>query len=256
MPHGCGTGADLAPVAVAPGDPAAGTARATVALLLPVLNEIDGLRATLPHIDRGLFDEILMVDGGSTDGSVAYARSLGVTVVRQKRPGLAWAVYDAVCDLQTDYVVEFSPDGNCPVEALPPLVEAIHEGNDLVVVSRYLPPARSADDSFLTAFGNKLFTFLIRQLGRFPLTDSLTIYRGFRRRLIAAPDFRRYLRGPVFEPLVSAYATLHRMRIHEIPGDEPRRIGGASKMRPLYNGSCILLMCTRLFIRKLLRIRV
>jgi glycosyltransferase involved in cell wall biosynthesis len=221
-----------------------------------VLNEIDGLRIALPQIDRSLFDEILMVDGGSTDGSVEYAQSQGVPVVRQKRPGLAWAVYDAVCDLQTDYVVEFSPDGNCPVQLLPELIKEIHEGHDLVVVSRYLPPARSADDNLITAFGNGMFTFMIGLLGRFPITDSLTIYRGFRCSIISSPDFQRYLRGPVFEPLVSAFSTLHGLRICELPGDEPARIGGASKMRPLYNGGCILLMVIRLYLFKLFGLRI
>src|SRR5262249_1789414 len=99
--------------------------RTTVALLLPVLNEVDGLRATLPFIDRALFDEVRIVDGGSTDGSVAYARSLGFAVTRQRRPGLAWAVFDAIRELQTDTVIEFSPDGNCPVEILPAVVSKL-----------------------------------------------------------------------------------------------------------------------------------
>jgi glycosyltransferase involved in cell wall biosynthesis len=226
--------------------------RPTITLLMPVLNEIEGLKATLPFIDRKWIDEILIVDGGSTDGSVEYAEWQGVPVVRQKRPGLEWAVYDALCELDTDYVIEFSPDGNCPVEVLPDLVDKINQGYDLVVVSRYLPPAKSDDDSPLTAFGNWMFSRMVRFLGRFPITDALTIYRGFRRELIHSYDFHRYLAGPVFEPLVSAICSLHGLRMCEIPGDEPARIGGASKMRPFYNGSYILLMVLRLYLRKLL----
>jgi len=59
------------------------------------------------------------------------------------------------------------------------------------------------------------------------------------------------LRGPVFEPLVTGVCNLHGLKICEIPGDEPARIGGASKMRPFYNGSCILWMVTRLYLKKL-----
>src|SRR5262249_20205090 len=126
----------------------------------------------------------------------------------------------------------------------------------LVVVSRYLPPAKSEDDNPITAFGNWMFTKMIRWLGRFPLTDSLTIYRGFRRSLVFAYDFERYLRGPVFEPLVSAMCNLHGLQIWELRGDEPRRIGGASKMRVVYNGSCILLMVARLYLRKIFGLTV
>jgi glycosyltransferase involved in cell wall biosynthesis len=222
----------------------------TVTLLMPVLNEINGLKATLPFIDRTLVDDILVVDGGSTDGSVEYAESQGVVVTRQERPGLAWAVYDAIVRLDTDYVIEFSPDGNCPVEVLPELIQGIRAGYDLVVVSRYLPPAKSEDDTWLTAFGNWMFSRMFRYLGRFPVTDALTIYRGFRRNIVFSRDFVRLLAGPVFEPLVTGVCNLKGMRICEIPGDEPPRIGGASKMRPFYNGSCILLMVARLYVRK------
>lgn len=232
------------------------TATPTVTLLMPVLNEIDGLKASLPFIDRRVVSEILVVDGGSTDGSVEYAQSQGVRVERQGRPGLAWAVYDAILQLDTDYVIEFSPDGNCPVEVLDELVNRINAGYDLVVVSRYLPPAKSYDDNWLTAFGNWMFSRMFRYLGRFPVTDALTIYRGFRRNLIFSEDFLRMLRGPVFEPLVTGVCNLHGLKICEIPGDEPARIGGASKMRPFYNGSCILWMVTRLYVRKWFGIKI
>lgn len=235
---------------------AAAPSRPTVTLLMPVLNEIDGLKASLPFIDRDWIDEILVVDGGSTDGSVDYAREHGVRVIRQQRPGLEWAVYDAIRDLETDYVIEFSPDGNCPVEVLPTLVERIDQGYDLVVVSRYLPPAVSEDDTWLTAFGNWMFSTMVRWLGKFPITDALTIYRGFRCNIVASHNFDRYIAGPVFEPLVSAICTLHGKRICEIPGDEPARIGGASKMRPFYNGSYILLMVFRLYLKKLFNITI
>lgn len=217
----------------------------TVTLLLPTLNEIDGMRAILPRIDRSLFDDILVVDGGSRDGTVEYAREHGLRVMRQQRKGLSAGVLEGVCAVVTDCVVEFSMDGNCMVEQLAPLVNRLREGFDLVVVSRYLPPAKSEDDTWVTRFGNWLFTVLIRQLGRFPITDSLTIYRGFRTRLIHYPEFQRLLYGPVFEPLVSAVATARGLRIAEIPGDEPARIGGKSKMSVPYNGSCIVLMILR-----------
>lgn len=222
----------------------------SVGLLLPVWNEIDGLTLTLPQIDKSLFDEITMVDGGSTDGSVELAKQHNINVIRQKRPGLAFAVYDAIKDFETEYVIEFSPDGNCLVEDLPRIVEKICEGYDVVVVSRYLPPAKSYDDNLVTSFGNWVFTLLIRHLGKHPITDALTMYRGFRRDIVFSFDFQRYLVGPVFEPLISALANLHNLRICEIPGDEPKRIGGYSKMRVLYNGFCIINMILRLYYKK------
>lgn len=222
----------------------------TVTLLLPTMNEIDGFKAIFPKIDRSLFDDILVVDGGSTDGTVEYAIENNIRIMSQLRKGLGPAVIDSISTLKTDCVIEFSLDGNCMVEQLPDLVKNLKEGYDLVVVSRYLPPAKSYDDNIVTAFGNFMFTRMIRWLGKFPITDSLTIYRGFDIKITKYPEFVKLLYGPVFEPLVSAVANARNLKMLEIPGDEPKRIGGRSKMSVFYNGSCILKMILSMYIYK------
>ena len=113
----------------------------TVTLLLPTFNEIDGFKEIYPQIDKDLFDDILVVDGGSNDGTVEYAYSQNIRVMSQIRKGLSEAVIDAIETLNTDTVIEFSLDGNSIPEKLPELVSEMQKGYDLVVVSRYLPPA-------------------------------------------------------------------------------------------------------------------
>src|SRR5688572_14206761 len=107
----------------------------TITLLLPTWNEIDGLKAIFPTIDRSLFDDILIVDGGSTDGTVEFAIENNIRIMTQLRKGLAAGVMDAIDTLKTDCVIEFSMDGNCMIEQLPELVQRLREGKDLVVVS-------------------------------------------------------------------------------------------------------------------------
>ena len=228
----------------------------TITLLLPTLNEVTGFKAIFPKIDTSLFDEVLVIDGGSTDGTIEYAKSQNLNVVMQKEKGLGPAVMEAISIIKTDCVIEFSLDGNCMVEQLEPLVQNLLEGDDLVVVSRYLPPAISYDDTFITAFGNKMFTFLIGLLGKFKPTDTLTIYRGFDVKIAEYPEFKKFMYGPVFEPLISAVAIYRNLNISEISGDEPARIGGTSKMSVIYNGLCIVLCIVRMYILKLFKITV
>lgn len=235
-----------------------GASRPTITLLIPVLNEIDGLKKFLPQIDRTLFDDVLVMDGRSTDGSWEYVASQGVTVFTQMRKGLANGYFDALHAIDTDCVVLFSPDGNCLIENLPQIVDRLNNGYDLVVVSRYTGGAKSYDDTAITAFGNWMFTQFVKYLGlgRVKITDALTIYRGFRRDLALGEDFERIMKGPVFEPLVTSMCILQKRPLIEVPGDEPKRIGGASKMSVIYNGSCLLLMVIRLYLMKFLGLRV
>ena len=108
----------------------------TIALLLPTLNELEGLKTVLPLIDRSLVDDVVVIDGGSRDGTVEFALDAGLTVVSQLRPGLHFAVFDVGQALPHDFIIEFSPDGNCKADQLPELVAKLREGYDHVVVSR------------------------------------------------------------------------------------------------------------------------
>jgi glycosyltransferase involved in cell wall biosynthesis len=224
----------------------------TIALLLPTLNELEGLKAILPLIDRSLVDDVVVIDGGSRDGTVEFALDARLTVVSQLRPGLHFAVFDVAQALPHDFVIEFSPDGNCKADQLPELVAKLREGYDHVVVSRYLAHAVSHDDHAITAFGNWMFSRLMRPLARFPVTDALNIYRGYRRRILLDPDFEFYLKGPVLEPLVTGMCALRGAKATEIPGDEPVRIGGVTKRSIAYNGSMVLLMIVRLYLQRFL----
>ena len=68
----------------------------TVSLLIPALNEVEGKRVIMPRIKREWVDQILVIDGGSTDGTAEYAREHGYALIRQKRKGLRHALIEAV----------------------------------------------------------------------------------------------------------------------------------------------------------------
>ena len=124
------------------------------------------------------------------------------------------------------------------------LEAALAEGR--FAITSEIGPPKSADPSVIAEKA--------RMLG--PVTDALNIYRIWRREIALDPDFEFYLRGPVLEPLVTGYCGLKGLRSAEIPGDEPPRIGGATKRSIVYNGSMVLLMIVRLYLRKFLGIRV
>src|SRR6516164_5628262 len=59
--------------------PAVHTKPLTVTLLVPTLNEIVGMKGIMPLIGHDWVDQILILDGGSTDGTIEWARDNGYT---------------------------------------------------------------------------------------------------------------------------------------------------------------------------------
>jgi glycosyltransferase involved in cell wall biosynthesis len=225
-----------------------------ITLFVPVLNEIEGMRQLLPAIEPGWIDQILVVDGGSTDGSLEYAASLGCDTYLQKRPGLRFAYSEAWPLIRGRTVITFSPDGNCPVEGIPRLVTAMRDGYDMVVASRYLGDATSDDDDVMTGFGNWMFTTVINRLHGGRYTDAMGIFRAYRTDLYyelgldqeSAYSVERLLGTTLgIEPLLSVRAAKRRMRISEIPCSEPARIGGERKLQMFRWGGAYMLQVFR-----------
>lgn len=226
-------------------------------LFIPALNEYEGLRHFLPKIPRERFCQILVVDGQSTDESVRWLQESGYEFYVQKNRGIRNAYVEAWPLIKGDYVVTFSPDGNCKIEDLPLLLLELEKGADMVIASRYLPPAKSEDDNLLTAFGNMMFTKMISTLFRFKFTDSLTIYRGYRTDLFNTLDIKngrvdyleKILKTNVgVEPLISIRAAKNKLKIKEVSSDEPKRFFGSPKMLPFKWGLLILVQIMTEFI--------
>ena len=216
-------------------------------LLIPTLNEIEGMKAILPRIRKEWVDEIIVVDGGSTDGSFEYAHSLGLTTLRQKTKGVVGAYWEALEIATGDVIIPFSPDGNSVPERIPDVVEKMKEGYDMVIVSRYLNGAKSEDDDWVTAFGNWVFTKMINVLFGGRYTDALVMFRGWKRELIGTFQMADGSRAG-FETQFSIDCARRKLRITEIAGDEPRRIGsGPKKSHPWTNGKDVLLFILKEF---------
>jgi glycosyltransferase involved in cell wall biosynthesis len=221
----------------------------TIALMIPTLNEIDGLRVTLPQIDRSLFDEIVVVDGRSTDGTIEFCRENGLTVIIQPRIGMPDAEEAAFKTLKSDAFVLYTPDGNSMADLLPQLCEHLRAGYDMVIASRYLGEATSEDDDVFTGFGNSMFTGIINLLFGARYTDALVGMRAYRAdavrkmRLVGMGEEnfvrRKFWRTNSWEVGSTIRAARLGLRTLEIPGPEPKRIGGVRKLSVIKNGmSC------------------
>jgi glycosyltransferase involved in cell wall biosynthesis len=218
----------------------------TVTLLILTYNELQGMQQIMPQIDRSWYDQLVIIDGGSMDGTIEYAREQGYPMYVQQNPGLGSAFIEGLSHATGDVIITFSPDGNSDPTRIPDAAAKMREGYDVVIVSRYLDWAKSADDDPVTAFGNWLFTTMYNVLFRQKITDLLVIFRAFRRSLVTELNVDH--RAIAWTTQMMCKAAKARRRIGEIPGDEPPRIGGTRKMHPLRNGLAELMMLTREFL--------
>lgn len=221
-----------------------------VTLVVLAWNEIESMPVIMPKVDHTLFEQILVIDGGSTDGTIAWCQANGYEVHVQQQRGLRKAYQEAMGLIRGDVMLTFSPDGNSMPEILPELIRKMQEGYDMVIASRYLGNAKSDDDSMVTAFGNWFFTTLTNRLFGAHYTDAFVIFRIYRKQLFFDLGFdtdegfllpeKLFHTNVSIEPLLSVRAAKHNYKITEIPADEPPRIGGERKLQVIRWGLTFL----------------
>ena len=204
----------------------------------------------MPRVDRKWCDQIIVLDGGSTDGTIEFARECGLQVYIQKEAGLRHAYREVLPYIEGDVLLTTSPDGNSIPELIPAIFAKMAEGYDMVIDSRYLGSAKSEDDDWLTGFGNWFFTRTVNLLFRANYTDVMVIYRAYKKQLIydleIDQDKSYALAEKLFftkigcEPLISARAARRKLKIAEIPGDEPPPGRGRAEIANLALGCRLL----------------
>jgi len=101
----------------------------TTAEIIPTLNEVEGMKKVVSKIKKEWVDEIIIVDGGSTDGTVEEAQNLGFEVIKQKTDGShGAAIFDGFEYSKADMLLMFGADGNNEPEEIPKTVEMMKKG--------------------------------------------------------------------------------------------------------------------------------
>ena len=221
-----------------------------VTLLIPTLNEVEGLKVIMPRIKPEWYDQLLIADGQSTDGTIEYVREQGWPLVIQKKKGLREGYNEALPHIEGDVVLTFSPDGNSIPELIPACINKMKEGYDMVIVSRYAGDAKSYDDDVVTAFGNKMFTTFINLFHGAHYTDAMVMFRAFKTQMIYdleldkdksyALEEKLFGTNVSWEPLLSIRAAKRKLKLADIPGDEPPREGGERKLQVLRWGAAYM----------------
>src|SRR5262249_49795724 len=84
----------------------------TVSLIIPTLNEAGSIEAVLKEIPRDVVDEVLIVDGASTDGTPDIVRRLGDRVIQQEGRGYGAAIATGFKHVNGEIIVLADADGS------------------------------------------------------------------------------------------------------------------------------------------------
>ena len=207
----------------------------SITIIILTLDEIDGVSTIMPQINKNWAEEIVFVDGGSTDGTVEKAKELGFRVIHQHNKGEGNACRIGANETKSDFVMFFSPDGNDLPEDIPKLIEKTKQGHDVVHISRFGKNSSSDDANWLERFGNNMFTFLVNTFFGSNYSDALNGFRVIKREIWDELNTdAQYLN---IEQQTCIRLAKRKIPIYEIESREPDRIGGERKMRPLTVGA-------------------
>jgi dolichol-phosphate mannosyltransferase len=203
-----------------------------LSLLLPALNEAENLDRVLPELKKALAalgptNEIIVVDGGSKDGTQEIVRKHGVRLVTQKLPGFGGAYRAGFEHARGEYVLTLDADGSHDPAFLKDLWAARDEG-DIVIASRYVEGGAAEMPAWRLALSRILNVSFGRSLS-LPVHDLSSGFRLYRAAVLREVDLKATDFDVLEEILIRALAAGY--RVHEVPFRYRARVAGRSHAR-------------------------
>jgi len=217
-----------------------------IAAIIPCFNE----EASIGSVVLALTNEIpgisiFVCDNGSTDRTVEAAIASGATVLTEKRKGKGNAVRRLFRDIDADVYVMIDGDNTYGTGMISEAIQLIASGHDMVTGERMLSTVNQRKGH---AFGNKLFTKLLRKLFGVSSRDVFSGLRVMSKRLVKT--FPCLSLEFELEAELEIFCARMRLPVTGLPTSIRERVNSESKLNTLKDGLKISALALRMLHRE------
>ena len=225
-----------------------------VSVVIPTLNEAANLEHVLPRLPDGIH-EVVLVDGGSTDGTCDTACRLrpDIRVICQTRKGKGNALACGFAACTGDIIVMLDADGSADSAEIVRFVDTLLAGADFAKGTRFATGGGSADITRLRSLGNRLLTGFVNVTCGTNYTDLCYGYNAFWAATClpvlsldwdspppAEGDQRLWGDGFEIETLINVRIAMAGLKVTEVPSYEKSRLYGVSNLNAANDGLRVL----------------
>lgn len=212
-----------------------------IAVLIPCYNEELTVEKVVADFKKELPEaDIYVYDNNSKDRTAELARKAGAAVVPEYRQGKGNVVRSMFRDVDADIYVMVDGDDTYPADEVHKLIEAVEEGNDMVIGDRLSSTYFTENKRPFHNTGNSMVRIMINKIFKSDIKDVMTGYRAFSRRFvktvaIMSPGFQ-------IETELTATSLQYRYNVKSIPityRDRPE--GSSSKLNTFSDGFKVIM---------------
>jgi len=216
-------------------------ARPTVSVIIPTLNEAKNLPLILPFLPLDWIDEVILVDGRSTDNTVEVAKELlpSIKVVLETKRGKGVAMRAGYQAAKGDILIVLDADGSNDPREIPRYIRPLMEGADFAKGSRFASGGGTTDMPRIRQLGNAAFVLLSNLLFNIKLTDLCYGYHAFWRHCLDDLDLD-FFDGFEIDTALYLQAIRSKLRVIEVPSFEGYRFYGVGKLQTIPDGIRVL----------------
>jgi len=206
-----------------------------ISVVIPAKNEERNIAWVLQRIPNYV-DEVILVDGHSTDRTVEVARAVrpDIRVLVEAARGKGAALRTGFAAATGDVVVMLDADGSMDPVDIETYVNALAEGADVAKGSRFLTGGGTADMTPIRHLGNRALLIMVNVLYRARFTELCYGYMALRRSGVQSLG----LTGSGFEIETEIVVRSPRvgLRVVEVPSYEAERRFGTSNLNATRDG--------------------